>query len=262
MALPARMKLGDVVGRAARHVHADLQRSIDALARQTEDRRTLSLRDLVQRSRVILLQLLVLCRWIGSPETAELTARIEAVKARVGAGETALNGDVDRLFYLHAGLYPMRTRRFDVATAVHLINYGTYAHLPTSLLLSDHLSTEQSDVDKPAMLAHLDTYIQAKLCLHDTVPSSIDELTVADGCLHLQKHSWFELRLTLSDLSDQAGWVIVDFAFAITHHASHGFDFNGVNVHLDTAKTSVMQTLAKVTESGHNSLENLCLVCR
>ena len=259
-----RLKLGDVVQRCARFVLADLTRSLESLHRLTADSRTTGLRECLNRSKVLLLQLLALCRWIGASEASAVFRQTSAVDRRIADRDLAMNVDLDRMFYLHAALYSMRSHAYDVAAAGDIMLRGRYELLPPSMFLEETRQEDETPDERDSILRSADVFIQAKLLRESGALAFADELVVRDGCLRLSQRGLFSLRLTLDALSESASWRLVEFHFEVSsHHVERlGLETAGsfkVEVVEDKVR-SILQLL--LGRSTCVALSKICEICR
>ena len=258
-----KLKLGDVVHRCARFVLADLTRTLESLHRLTEDSRTTSLRESLNRSKVLLLQLLALCRWIGAAEASAVFRQTASVDWRIADRDLAMNADLDRLFYLHAALYSMQSHAYDVATAADIMLRGSYRLLPPSMFLEETKHEDDSCEKKERILRSLDVFIHAKILGESGSPPLADELVVLDGCLQLSQRGLFSLRLTLDALSESASWRLVEFRFEVSNHEVERLGLEPSTYNVDAVEDRVRSSLKLLlSRSACVGLSNICDVCR
>ena len=256
-----KVKAGDLVHRTARFVLSDLTRTLEGLHRLTEDSRTTAFRDLLNRSKVLLLQLLAVSRWIGASGTSAVFRQVEAMDRRMADRELALNSDLDRLFYLHAALYMMRSHGYYVATAGEIMASRGYELLPSSLFLEEEPRADARR--REDLLKSMNTFLQSKVLLHDCLPVGIEDLTIDNGCLRLTQRGLYLLRLTLDSLSESASWRLVEFRLEVTNHNIECLGLENSTYKTDTVEQRVTTTLkTMLSRKADMNLSSICTICR
>ena len=262
------MKLGDVVNRTVRFLYLDIQRAVEGLGRQTEDMRTIALQQLFHRTKIVLLQLLIICRWIGEPEVVQFMQQIEALQRRISTTNNGFNADMDRLYFLHAGLYPLRSHAYEIRAAKDILYHRSFSQLlPQSIFLRDSshpsLSSPSYIENKEVILQDMNIFLQAKMYLTDALPSELAvDYRIEEGLLKLTSASFFTLILTLSDLHENAHWHVVGVDLEVQHHPIEACLFSASRYDTSSTEERLLTTLRDLASRENTSLVNILSICR
>jgi hypothetical protein len=257
-----KVKLGDVVSKAARYLHRDLRHTINELARQPPDYRTVAMREHLNRSKVVLLQLLTICRWAGSKETIMFCSQLESLQKNIQEVNVRLNSDLDRMYFIHAGCYPMRSHAYNISLAKDIFIRQTYSHLPISLFLNENKT--QHCLDTTTVENDMNIFLQAKILVVDSIDSnSIDiDVTIEKGVMKLIQRNLYTLTLTLSALDENAPWYIVNYQITV---ADDGNDFLSAHstYNMNSIQKAVFENLKTLVDKiPSTSLVTLITICR
>jgi hypothetical protein len=204
------VSLGDAIQRAALSMQNDLQNTLLMMRSQDPEQRTTELKHFIARNRKKALQLYALTRWMSSPGILQCFRAIADYNGQISVVDQEMARNLDEMYFCHAGIYTMRSRPYEVSSAVDISVEGSYNGLPTSVFSCGR--PEFPDLlDASVVKRNLDLCLQAKLQLSGALTARKNVVfTVSGGLLKLSVPKFYCLYLTLSHLSEQAIWTVLN----------------------------------------------------
>jgi hypothetical protein len=204
------VSLGDAIQRAALSMQNDLQNTLLMMRSQDPEQRTTELKHFIARNRKKALQLYALTRWMSSPGILQCFRAISDYNGQISVVDQEMARNLDEVYFCHAGIYTMRSRPYEVSSAVDISVEGSYNGLPTSVFSCGR--PEFPDLlDASVVKRNLDLCLQAKLQLSGALTARKNVVfTVSGGLLKLTVPKFYCLYLTLSHLSEQALWTVLN----------------------------------------------------
>lgn len=204
------MSLGDALQRAALSMQSDLQNTLLMMRSLDPELRTTELKQYIARSRKKAFQLFALTRWMSSPGVSQCFRAIADYNGQLSMVDQELARNLDEMYFIHAGIYTMRSRPYEVTTAMDISATGTYVDLPTSVFSCGKPEFPEP-LDPSYVVDNLNLCLKAKLGLSGALVNRSDiEYDVSEGLLKLTKPGFFCLYLTLSHLSERASWTVLN----------------------------------------------------
>lgn len=216
--------LGDLLQRVALGVHRELEDSRMTMRGMDPELRTKFLRAFISRTLKKFAQIYAICDYLKGPTARQFFSSLNELKRQISTIETQLCETQDQLYWKHAQLFPMRSRPFEVVPAMDLLATGSYPHLPSVIFSCGRFPAPGKKLDKFALVKDLDIFIRAKLALNDPLPHGVDEATVSNGTLRMRQSDVYEVYATLTQLTEDAPWIVLDSNILARSRASESFD--------------------------------------
>lgn len=216
--------LGDLLQRVALGVHRELEDSRVTMRSMDPELRTKFLRAFISRTLKKFAQIYAICDYLKGPTARQFFSSLNELKRQISTIETQLCETQDQLYWKHAQLFPMRSRPFEVVPAMDLLATGSYPHLPSVIFSCGRFPAPGKKLDKFALVKDLDIFIRAKLALNDPLPRGVDEATVSNGTLRMRQADVYEVYATLTQLTEDAPWIVLDSNILARSRASESFD--------------------------------------
>jgi hypothetical protein len=204
------ISLGDAIRKLTLHVHTDLQNTLLLMRSQDPELRTTELRQFIARSRRKLLQLYALTKWLSSAGITQCFRAIADFNGQLTTLDQETARNLDEMYFIHASIFTMRSRPYEVPLAVDIAAKQTYPSLPASMF-----SCGKPDfpalMDLETVRRDLNVFLRAKIsALNNLQEKNSMVITIAGGVLKLEVPHYFALFLTLSKLSEDASWVVLN----------------------------------------------------
>lgn len=222
---------GDVVQRVTASIFTDLQQLLSLLHTISPETRTIKLVNFLADAKKKIFHLLVVKKWLGSNNTTGYFKSLQQLDFMIQNMNLQLNIMQDNLYRLHGELYGKRIRQINVNLGFDVLSSGTYPTFPLSVLTcgqlplpndpvltlsGDQSSNTSSDIQQ--MKKDLGLFLQAKLLLHDSVPSTITCVEMKDGFLVMKQPYLYEVSLSLQDLRPDAAWLVLGCRILCSNH--------------------------------------------
>jgi hypothetical protein len=244
------ISLGDAIRKLTLHVHTDLQNTLLLMRGQDPELRTTELRQFIARSRRKLLQLYALTKWLSSAGITQCFRAIADFNGQLTTLDQETARNLDEMYFIHASIFTMRSRPYEVPLAVDIAARRTYPSLPTSMF-----SCGKPDFPAPMNLdtvrRDLDVFLRAKISGLGKVQREKNSMvvTIAGGMLKLEVSHYFVLFLTLSNLSEDASWVVLNCRL-LTKPVSDTSEDNRADKARASAEQTLLQALRKIACAG------------
>ena len=125
--------LGDAIRKVTLHVQVDLQNTLLLMRGQEPELRTTELKHFLQRSRKKMLQVYALCKWLAAPGISQCFNALTDFNGQLSTMEFEMARNLDEMYFCHASIFTMRSRGYEVSTAVDIASQETYSLLPSSM---------------------------------------------------------------------------------------------------------------------------------
>lgn len=228
--------LGDLFQRVALGVHRELEQCRNSMRSMDPELRTKYLRTFVGRTLKKLAQLYAICTWLNNPNVGQFFNSLNDLKRQVVMLETQLCITQDQLFYKHAELFPMRSRPMEVEAAMDILASGTYSHLPSVIFSCGRMPKPGNLINKQLLIKDMEVFIRSKLFLYDQLPRGVTHSSISNGVLTFGMRGVYECMVTLTQLVENAAWIVLDSNICAASNPSEeftgGYDVDLLNVQL------------------------------
>ena len=211
--MPTKIKLGDAIKRITFKIYWELKELLISFNNTEADLKTVALRRFVALSKKRLAQLLAVIRWLGRGNVVDLFRSLEQFDRSILEVNNLYACGLDNMFFLHQGLYSMRTMKHEAAIAFNMGALGTYPLLP-SAIFSGGMKNFPKEIVAEELIHSLDLYIRMKLALREIIPiNSYLSFSLENGILTITNQYYYKLYLTLFTLSIDSRWKVLGFHF-------------------------------------------------
>eukprot|EP01031_Cornospumella_fuschlensis_P045735 gene45735-55976_t len=201
--------LGDAIQKIVAQIYTDANRTLSNLKAQDPELRTTELRGFLANTKAKLLQLLAVIRWLNKPHVVSLFHSLVQFNSCLGDVDSVMSRSLDEMYFLHGSLFSLRSSRHEVFLAKSILSNAKYPNLPLAVTTAGRKPLPVAMCPK-ALARKMQIYIQSKLHLTDAIPDEKPyTLSVRDSALYVEKKYVFSVKLTLSCLSVDSGWVIL-----------------------------------------------------
>jgi hypothetical protein len=229
---------------------------------QDPELRTTELRQFISRSRRKLLQLYALAKWLSSAGITQCFRAIADFNGQLTTLDQETARNLDEMYFCHAGIFTMRSRPYEVPLAVDIAATRTYPSLPSSMF-SCGKPDFPAAMDLDTVRRDLNVYLRAKICASSLQEREAMTVVVEGGVLKLEVAHYFALYLTLSTLSEDANWLVLNCRL-LTKALSDAPDDKRTAKAREAAEQTLLQALRKIASGGdsNGSLQAMVQSCR
>jgi hypothetical protein len=211
---PQRIQLGEVIRKITFTIYWDLKNLLSTFHDTEPDLRTVALRKFVLISKKRLSQLLCVIRWLGQANILDLFRSLDQFNLNMNELNGLFARGLDEMYFLHNGLYSMRTMKHETRLACNLCSLGTYPLLPSSIFTGGVQVFPKEATDSMQLIDSLGLYIRSRLLFKEKLPNlPYFSISLTDGVLTIRNHFYYQLNLTLNSLSIDSRWKTLSFTF-------------------------------------------------
>ncbi|RYH12612.1 hypothetical protein EON65_37790, partial [archaeon] len=201
--------LGDAIQKIVAQIYADANRTLSNLKAQDPELRTTELRGFIANTKAKLLQLLAIIRWLNKPHVVHLFHSLAQFNSCLGDVDSVMSRGLDEMYFIHGSLFSLRSSRHETSLAKSILANSKYLNLPLAVTSAGRKPLP-SAIPSSTMSRKMHIYIHSKLHLTDSIHSHKHYVfSVRDSALYVEKKHVFSVKLTLSSLSIESGWVIL-----------------------------------------------------
>lgn len=206
--------IGDAIQRVSANVYLELRKLLSFMERQDPELRTTELRKFIVRSRVKLMQLYTLLKWLSLQNKMQIFNHIQTFNNKLLWIDTALARNLDELYFAHASLYSFRSPQMLIKDAIAKVNQANSD--VDALTTTTTLATNPIDkylIDPSVIQQQLSIYLKVKYDAEkDLIGRMYPGIKIhhGDGVMLIQYCNYFNLALTLSHLHQHAHYIVLD----------------------------------------------------
>lgn len=192
--------------KVALEIYLDVKYMIEEMKKQDRELRTSVMKLFVARTKVKLTQLYLMTRWLSGRNVIDFFHRMNDTGNQMQMINNGLALKLDEMFFSHSAVYAMRTEQLKLSRAADVLIHGGLRNLPVSVFL---IGSSSFPVDQVYRITQsdLDLYIKSKFFVSDFNNCSDElSLTASEGVVRIFKPFFFELFLTLQQLSLTSKW--------------------------------------------------------
>lgn len=243
------ISLGDAIRKLTLHVHTDLQNTLLLMRGQDPELRTTELRQFIARSRRKLLQLYALAKWLSSAGITQCFRAIADFNGQLTTLDQETARNLDEMYFIHASIFTMRSRPYEVPLAVDIAAKQTYPSLPASMF-SCGRPDFPAPMDLETVRRDLNVFLRAKIStLNNLQEKNNMAISISGGVLKLEVPHYFALFLTLSKLSEDASWVVLNCRL-LTKPVSETTEHKRADKTRESAEQTLLHALRKIASAG------------